>query len=76
MRAGAFDRRADLRLFVHDQVVEHDDIPVTERRDQDLLERTRNVGLSIGPSNTAGAMSPPRRKPTTTVCVCQWLASE
>src|SRR5579859_4746474 len=40
LRAGLFDRRAHLGLLVDRQVVHHDDIPATQRWDEDLL----NVG--------------------------------
>ena len=38
LRAGAFDGRADFRLFVDRQVVEHDDVPAPQGRDQDLFD--------------------------------------
>jgi hypothetical protein len=33
----------------------------------------RKLGLSIGPSKTAGALIPSNRSAAMTVCVCQWL---
>jgi hypothetical protein len=38
VRAGAFDRRANLGLAMHRQVVEDDHIPPAQRWDQDLLD--------------------------------------
>ena len=31
------------------------------------------LGLSMGPSNTAGALTPSSRRAAMTVCACQWL---
>lgn len=38
LRADAFNRGADLRLFVYDEVIEDDDIAGSERRRQDLFD--------------------------------------
>jgi len=38
VRADGFNRRADLRLFVHHEVIEDDDIARAERRHQDLFD--------------------------------------
>jgi hypothetical protein len=38
VRAGGLDGGPHLGLFVHDQVVEDDDVATVERRDQDLLD--------------------------------------
>ena len=38
VRADGFNRGADLRLFMHHEVIEDDDIAGAERRDQDLFD--------------------------------------
>jgi len=73
MRPRAFDGQPNLGLLVHHQVVEHDDTPGRNVGSRTCSTYARKVGLSIGPSKTAGAVSPSRRKPAITVCVCQWL---
>ena len=47
---GSFNRGPDLGLFVHSQVIEHDDISRPERRDEDLLdvsEKTHVIDRSV-----------------------------
>lgn len=44
-RADAFDRGPHLRLLVHGQVVEDDDIAGAERRDEDLLDVGEKRGI-------------------------------
>ena len=65
------DSRPDLRLFVHGQVIEDDDVAGAQRGHQHLLAVGQKTGMVEGPSNTAGALSPSGRNPTMTVWVCQ-----
>jgi hypothetical protein len=51
-------------LFVDGEIVEHDDIAGAKRGGQHLT-------LSIGPSKTAGAVSPSARSAATIVCASQ-----
>ena len=57
-----FDGRLDLGLFVDGEVVEHDDVARPEGRHETCSTYARKVGLSIGPSKTAGAVRPSTRK--------------
>lgn len=43
--ADRFDRGLDLRLFVRHEVVEHDDVARTQRRDEDLLDVREKRGI-------------------------------
>lgn len=72
-RADAFDRSLRLRLLVHGEVIEDDDVPGPKRRDEHLLDVGEERRIVVGPSKTAGACRPSTRNAATTVCVCQWL---
>ncbi len=54
MRAGRFDRRMHLRLFVNGQVVEHDDVTWPERRHQHLFDVRAKAGLVDRPVKDGG----------------------
>jgi hypothetical protein len=63
LRADGFNRRADRRLFVHDEVVEPDDVTGAQRRGEDLFdvgEETRIVDGSIEHGGRAQALEPQR----------------
>ena len=63
LRADGFNRGADRRLFVDDQVVEHHDGAGAQRRDQDLLnigEETRVVDGIIEDGRRPQAVQPQR----------------
>lgn len=62
-RVGRGVRMNDASSFMS-QDDQHEQQPERDRRHDE-----RNVGLSIGPSKTAGATSPSTRKPATTVCL-------
>ena len=69
--ADPFDRGADVRLFVHGEVIEDDHITGPQRRHQHLLDVGPKARVSIGPSKTAGAVIASGRRAAMTVCVCQ-----
>jgi hypothetical protein len=45
LRPGAFDRRADLRLFVHGEVVQDDHVTSPKRGHEDLLDVGEKAGI-------------------------------
>jgi hypothetical protein len=49
LRAGGFDRRAHLRLFVDGEIVEHHDIAAPQGRGQHLLHVGPKAGVVDGP---------------------------
>lgn len=61
VRAHALDRDLDLRLLVHRQVVEDDDVPRAQRRDEHLLdigEERRIVDRPVEDGGRAHAIDP------------------
>lgn len=45
MRPSAFDRGADLRLFVHREIVQDDDVPSPKGGHEDLLDVGEEAGI-------------------------------
>jgi hypothetical protein len=63
LRPDGFNRRADRRLFVDDEVVEHHDIARSQRRGEDLFdvgEETRIVDGAVEHRGRAQAVEPQR----------------
>jgi hypothetical protein len=60
VRARRFDGRPDLRLFVHRQVIEDDDVARAQRRDQHLLDVGQKAGIVDGPIEDGGRVQPIR----------------
>jgi hypothetical protein len=63
LRPDGFNRRADRRLFVHDEVVEHHDIARSQRRGEDLFdvgEETQIVDGAIEHRGRTQAVEPQR----------------
>jgi hypothetical protein len=58
MRARPFNRRANLRLLVHRQVVEHDDVAGAQRGDQDLFDVREECRIVDGPIEHSGRGEP------------------
>ena len=71
MRADGFNRRADLWLFMHHQVIEDDDVAGAECRRQDLFDVGEEAHIVDRTIKTAGARSPSTDNAAITVVVCQ-----
>lgn len=72
MRAGGFDRGADLGLFVDDQIVEHDDVPGPQRWDEHLLDVGQKADVVDRAVEDSGrAVTRSTRNAAITVWVCQ-----
>ena len=63
-RAGPLNRRADLGLFVGREIVEHDDVPWSQRRHEDLLDvgAERRVGDRAIEDGRRGQRGRPQRR--------------
>ena len=57
-RADAFNRRLHLRLFVHREVIEDDDVAGAERRDEHLLDICEKRGIIDRPVEDGGRRQP------------------